>query len=251
MRIRTYVLLGLFSFSAFGKVYAQNNDLAKKEASVEAIENQINAYMKKSRSQKKIAWILLGGGMGLYIVSASVIKDDPMGNNSGIAVISGVSGLATIGSIPLFFAASRNKNKAQLLSFKKGFEMATTDNDRKIYLDDATDYFSGKAKANSTTGIVLTALGGATVIAGLIISGNDESDGFSNAVNDLVISPAYIVMGICFGALSIPFYVRAARLKRTAKMILKTGRFPTMELGYFSPTIRMGRQLSIGIAVQL
>ena len=85
-------------------------------------------YLKKSKKQKATAWVLLGTGALLDIVSAiaapkhaSSFYYDPgtqsSSSNTGAILI--VAGTATmLGSIPLFIAASSNRNKAVSLSFK-------------------------------------------------------------------------------------------------------------------------------------
>lgn len=250
MQMKLLLLVIFFLIGFFGKSFAQIAGVPRQNISGEKFDEQINVLLKKSNKQKKFEWIFLGGGLALNVISTS-IADAGTEENSGVEVLSGLSGIATIGSIPLFFAASRNKNKAQFLYFKKNFTLATSDSVRKIYLEDATEYFSGKARANTTTAIIISVVGGALVIAGIAFSANNGQDDTVGFFDLDFAGLAFIASGVSVGALSIPFYVRGGRLKRTAKMILRTGRFPTMEFGNISPTIRMGRQLSIGIAVQL
>ncbi|HVE61630.1 MAG TPA: hypothetical protein VNA26_07420, partial [Chitinophagaceae bacterium] len=90
-------------------------------------------YLKKSRSQKTAAKILLGGGTAMFLTGLFVITDDavhavgnifnpnppPDKNNTVLAnVLCVVGGAAVIGSILLFISAGDNKRKAASISFK-------------------------------------------------------------------------------------------------------------------------------------
>ena len=74
-------------------------------------------YLQKSRNQKTAAWILLGAGVTMFAIAAP-------GNVSfgtlGALVVAGSA--ATLGSIPLFLAAGRNKRKAAKASAYFKFE---------------------------------------------------------------------------------------------------------------------------------
>jgi hypothetical protein len=90
-------------------------------------------YLDKSRRQKTTGFILLGGGVALFLVGSvkllvsgteSVISCvtgcssvDESGMNSG-AAIALIGGLATLGSIPFFISSGKNVKKAVHLSFK-------------------------------------------------------------------------------------------------------------------------------------
>lgn len=87
-------------------------------------------YLLKSKHQKTVAWILLGGGLlstGLGSIRFKPDDDWGGGNNqptTGSTVFL-VTGLAAIGgSIPLFIASSKNKKKAGTVSFR--MEMTPT-----------------------------------------------------------------------------------------------------------------------------
>ena len=74
-------------------------------------------YLKKSKTQKTLGWILMGSG----IVSTGVgsIQVNPNygsnTNRNGLLIV----GLAAIGtSIPLFIASVKNRRKATSLSFQ-------------------------------------------------------------------------------------------------------------------------------------
>ena len=82
-------------------------------------------YLKKSKNQKKAAWILLGGGVvlvssGLAVginqstdIFVSLITSTEPEKYSSTADILFYTGLASMaGSIPFFIASSKNKKKA-------------------------------------------------------------------------------------------------------------------------------------------
>ena len=73
-------------------------------------------YLKKSKTQKRAAWILLGTGSLAVILSA--IEVNPNYGESTYRAKSFIGGLVMIGaSIPLFKASSRNKRRAASISF--------------------------------------------------------------------------------------------------------------------------------------
>lgn len=79
-------------------------------------------YLKKSKTQKTIAWIMLGVGSvtaitGLIIEESEVnndlvnyLVDDKLGGTCTVMIVAG-SAIA-LGSIPLFIISSKNKRKA-------------------------------------------------------------------------------------------------------------------------------------------
>lgn len=81
-------------------------------------------YLTKSHHQKTVAWIMLGGGVGLTALGVAVSQantvDYALGNSSNhntAGTILAVSGVAsTLGSIPMFISAGHNKRKAAELS---------------------------------------------------------------------------------------------------------------------------------------
>ena len=83
-------------------------------------------YLQKSKKQKTVARILLGGGGALILTGIIIPKGEVTREawwsdykNDGIKsgfVLSGT--LAMLGSIPFFIASSKNKKKTLSLSFK-------------------------------------------------------------------------------------------------------------------------------------
>jgi len=85
-------------------------------------------YLQKSKNQKKIALILLGGGATLTLTGIIIPKGEVTDYNSlgdktykndgikGVFVTTGI--LSMIGSIPIFIASCKNKKRAMSVSFK-------------------------------------------------------------------------------------------------------------------------------------
>lgn len=84
-------------------------------------------YMQISMKQKKTASIMLGGGVVLIVAPALILLNSELGddNLSGKAAITigamAVGCLSVLGSIPLFIAAARNKERA--LAGSTGFKV--------------------------------------------------------------------------------------------------------------------------------
>lgn len=236
----------LFSGSAFSQLYSRTEDFSNPKR----LEDQLQVYLLKSKKQKTTAWILLGGGV-LASSVASSISVNSVNNESTAGVIQTLSGLAELASVPFFFASSKNKNKARMLGFQLELLEANSDDEKKIILDDAAQYFTSKAGTNRTTAIVLSVSGGALVVAGLATVGRNNRDDYDRVVNDFLVGPLLISAGISFAALSIPFYVRAAHLKRTANSIISTGRIPRPDMT-LSPSLKFGNNyVGVGLNIQL
>jgi hypothetical protein len=81
-------------------------------------------YLKKSKNQKTIGWILLGGGAALSISGVIIIASkastlDLESDGFAVGEVMNYTGLAAmVGSIPLFIASGKNKRKGVSLSFK-------------------------------------------------------------------------------------------------------------------------------------
>ncbi len=77
-------------------------------------------YLKKSKSQKKTANILLAGGaiftVAAFLIPKGEVTDDYLfqsHENNGTKVLIGAIGITSmLGSIPFYIASSRNKRKA-------------------------------------------------------------------------------------------------------------------------------------------
>ncbi len=87
-----------------------------------------NDYLLKSKHQKTAAWVMLGGGTTLFVVSGMIGAHgffnfltgqfEEANNNVGMAGILAITGgAAMLGSIPLFIVSSKNKHKAMSITF--------------------------------------------------------------------------------------------------------------------------------------
>ena len=247
MKTRTHLLFALAATIFCNSVSAQLNNGASVNNPQNKFDQQINHYFERGKKQKKIAWILLGGGMVLNAASSGLVANSS-GNTSGYEFLSSIGSLATTASIPLFFSASGNKNKGQLVYFEKNVAMASSDSLKKVYLEDAVEYFSAKARGNTTTAIIFSAVGGAFIVAGIAQAGSDNySFLFSNELATLLL----VASGISFGVASIPFYIRGSHLKRTANAILRTGRIPKADFSSISTSQYGGQFVALGIRISL
>jgi hypothetical protein len=84
-------------------------------------------YMQKSKKQKTVAWVLLGGGAtfvltGIVIPKGDLVQEGWFGNsyeNDGVKGTFELIGLVSmIGSIPFFTASKKNNKRAMSFSFK-------------------------------------------------------------------------------------------------------------------------------------
>lgn len=77
-------------------------------------------YLKKSKSQKTAAWVLLGTG-SLSVLLASIEENPNYGGSSNRPLMA-IGGLAAIGaSVHYFIASGRNRKKAASISFRNQF----------------------------------------------------------------------------------------------------------------------------------
>ena len=89
-------------------------------------QSQSSDYLKKSKKQKTVAWILAGGGVGIAAIAiisynlgdiANLVEGDNSSiNTKGAFLI--IGGATALSSIPLFIASGKNKRKGMSLSFK-------------------------------------------------------------------------------------------------------------------------------------
>ncbi len=92
-------------------------------------------YLQKSKKQKTVAWILLGGGIGLIAITAAIPSevtdygnpfdpfDDKYSNSWDLLAIPGALGI--LGSIPFFIVSGKNKRSANAVSFSIKRERAS------------------------------------------------------------------------------------------------------------------------------
>jgi len=99
-------MLLIFSASSFSQQTNSQPTLNKQD------------YLKKSKNQKTIAWVLLGGGVALGTGAIIWGTSNIFSTSSGPDILLVTGGACMLGSIPLFIASSRNKKKGLSLSFK-------------------------------------------------------------------------------------------------------------------------------------
>ena len=78
------------------------------------------SYLKKSKTQKTIGWILLAAGAGIAaygLITINNYTDNQWGFNITGALIAIAGGVIAASSIPFFISSARNKRKATTLSF--------------------------------------------------------------------------------------------------------------------------------------
>ena len=110
----TFVLLLVLSNISYSQQVSPAPQLTKQD------------YLKKSKSQKTIAWILAGTGVTSVIISIATIDGTEIfssieGNNKpinrfGILIFGGC--IVSLSSIPFFISSGKNKRKAMSLSLK-------------------------------------------------------------------------------------------------------------------------------------
>jgi len=106
-RIIICTLIVAFAYSSFG----QQSALTRQD------------YLKKSKNQKTVAWVLAGGGAALIITGLVIGNKDEVSFNdatSGATFII-IGAIPVVASIPFFVASGKNKRRAMQASayFKK------------------------------------------------------------------------------------------------------------------------------------
>ena len=79
-------------------------------------------YLKKSKTQKTVGWILLGTGAGIAAYGLITLNDYTDNANFGTANYTGAliaigGGVIAASSIPFFISSAKNKRKAATISF--------------------------------------------------------------------------------------------------------------------------------------
>ena len=83
-------------------------------------------YLKKSKTQKTVGWIMLGGGAAMatigLVVSNHQINEDPLNylvsdKTAGLVILT-LAGIGTaVGSIPFFLSSAKNAHMGSAISF--------------------------------------------------------------------------------------------------------------------------------------
>jgi hypothetical protein len=95
---------------SFTVLIGQPTDLTKSNTKAD--------YLKKSKTQKIIAFSLLGGGTIAWLAGASKNMNQEDNIDGGGEATMIIGGTAALASIPLFIISSKNKKKAMSMSFK-------------------------------------------------------------------------------------------------------------------------------------
>src|SRR5580765_4557122 len=114
-KIITCTVILAFSATSFCQQNVQKQSLAKTD------------YLQKSKKQKTVGWVLLGGGATLVLTGIIIPKGDLVqvgwfGNsyeNDGVKGTFQLAGIVSmLGSIPFFRASKRNNKRAMSFAFK-------------------------------------------------------------------------------------------------------------------------------------
>ena len=114
-KIITCTVILAFSATSFCQQNVQRQSLAKTD------------YLQKSKKQKTVAWVLLGGGATLVLTGIIIPKGDLVYEaflfssyeNDGVKGTFELIGLVSmITSIPFFIASKKNNKRALSFSFK-------------------------------------------------------------------------------------------------------------------------------------
>ena len=89
-------------------------------------------YLKKSKKQKTIGWVLLGAGVTLTIVGAQQVANDIFSESSGGEVSMLIGNLSTIASIPLFLSAAKHRGRAEILLRSQNIPVTRTSGTRLL-----------------------------------------------------------------------------------------------------------------------
>ena len=105
-----------------GSTFSQTNPMKQGRSGYEI------DYMQLSRKQKKIASIMLGGGVVLIVAPTLIFLNNSQLSDNNLSQkyiftvgCIAIGGLSVLGSIPVFISAAKNKGRA--LSGSTGFKM--------------------------------------------------------------------------------------------------------------------------------
>lgn len=105
-KIKLALLLSLFAISVSAQQTTSSPGLTKSD------------YLKKSKNQRTIAFVLAGGGSIAWLAGLNKYMDQRDYKDGGGEAAMIIGGTAALASIPLFIISSKNKKKAMSISFK-------------------------------------------------------------------------------------------------------------------------------------
>jgi hypothetical protein len=105
-KLTTLLLLSLLSFNCISQQTNLSPSVTKQD------------YLKKSKKQKTIAFVLAGGGSIAWLAGLGkyMNQEDNIDGGGEAAMI--IGGTVALVSIPFFIISSKNKKKAMRMSFK-------------------------------------------------------------------------------------------------------------------------------------
>jgi len=117
-------------FSA-GFLALLGNCLGQQISNRDRIVKNSEFYLQKSKNQKKAAWVFLGSGIGISLISLAMVPKDlslwgnspeteSRANTAGVFLAVGISSMLT--SIPFFTSSVINKSKSIRASVGLKFE---------------------------------------------------------------------------------------------------------------------------------
>lgn len=200
-------------------------------------DREIQFHLNKSKILKTAGWITLAGG---YVATGVATAIASNAQTQVIILIGGFGGVA-VATYLLQFKASANKNHAKLIEIERDILFANGETEREKIFQEAALHFKNKAVANRIPAIILSAVGGISII-GVLTTPSGTQDPFAAIA---------IGGGLVYVAASLPFYIRAAQLTKISKS-LKKGHLPRHRFREFSPTISTnGNSLTLGLRVGL
>ena len=72
-------------------------------------------YLKQSKTQKTIGWVLLGSGLVMELIGSAQYNEDLFSEGSDGEALMLIGSLSTIASVPLFIMGAKNKGRAEIL----------------------------------------------------------------------------------------------------------------------------------------
>ena len=190
-------------------------------------EEQGHYYMKKSKTQKAVAYSMMFGGFTLFVSAGmthvSLLEDEADGP---LAVMS-LGLVSMISSYPFFFSGAKNKGKA----------IAYFQNPGSLDANQRNQLLAQYRKKSKTNAIIGCTLLGAAITAPILASTVGEGSGTSSSI------AAITTFTGVFGC--IPFFMASSRNKGSVTILTRTEH---MSSSFFKNS---GSHRSIGIGIPI